>query len=140
MILFEKKNKYGSFNDLMDVSIETGDKWLDKKLNVNICYGKGGGSPAPQDVPRTLRPYVTGVSGAQLAQAGQTLGGVTQDIGRFRAGIGSAQQQALQAAEASRAGAGRANINELDIGRYVDPYQQQVIDIEKTSSIKEKEF
>ena len=218
MILFEKKNKYGSFNDLMDVSIETGDKWLDKKLNANICYGKGGGGAAPQDVPRTLRPYVTevldragdvyapnrkyqqyqgerilgfsdqeqaaqqgiegmvgrgisatpgltdastyyapalgllgastaqqmgasgllgaisptlGVSGAQLAQAGQTLGGVTQDIGRFRAGIGSAQQQALQAAEASRAGAGRANINELDIGRYVDPYQQQVIDIEK---------
>jgi hypothetical protein len=43
MILFEKKNKYGSFNDLMDVSIETGDKWLDKKLNANICYGKGGG-------------------------------------------------------------------------------------------------
>lgn len=218
MILFEKKNKYGSFNDLMDVSIETGDKWLDKKLNANICYGKGGGGSAPQDVPRTLRPYVTevldragdvyapnrkyqqyqgerilgfsdqeqaaqqgiegmvgrgisatpeltdastyyapalgllgastaqqmgasgllgaisptlGVSGAQLAQAGQTLGGVTQDIGRFRTGIGSAQQQALQAAEASRAGAGRANINELDIGRYVDPYQQQVIDIEK---------
>ena len=219
MILFEKKNKYGSFNDLMDVSIETGDKWLDKKLNANICYGKGGGGgAAPQDVPATLRPYVTevldragdvyapykkyqpyegerilgfsdqeqaaqqgiegmvgrgisatpgltdastyyapalgllgastaqqmgasgllgaisptlGVSGAQLAQAGQTLGGVTQDIGRFRAGIGSAQQQALQAAEASRAGAGRANINELDIGRYVDPYQQQVIDIEK---------
>ena len=58
MILFEKKNKYGSFNDLMDVSIETGDKWLDKKLNTNICYGKGGGGSAPQDVPRTLRPYV----------------------------------------------------------------------------------
>ena len=219
MITFEKKSKYGSFNDLMDVSIETGDKWLDKKLNDNICYGKGGGGgPAPQDVPKTLRPYVTevldrasdvyapykqyqqyqgerilgfsdqeqaaqqgiegmvgrgisatpgltdastyyapalgllgastaqqmgasgllgsisptlGVSGAQLAQAGQTLGGVTQDIGRFRAGIGSAQQQALQAAEASRAGAGRADIGELDIGRYIDPYQQQVIDIEK---------
>ena len=219
MITFEKKSKYGSFNDLMDVSIETGDKWLDKKLNDNICYGKGGGGgSAPQDVPKTLRPYVTevldrasdvyapykqyqpyegerilgfsdqeqaaqqgiegmvgrgisatpgltdastyyapalgllgastaqqmgasgllgaisptlGVSGAQLAQAGQTLGGVTQDIGRFRAGIGSAQQQALQAAEASRAGAGRADIGELDIGRYVDPYQQQVIDIEK---------
>jgi len=60
MILFEKKNKYGSFNDLMDVSIETGDKWLDKKLNANICYGKGGGGGGSQqqDVPPTLRPYV----------------------------------------------------------------------------------
>ena len=62
MILFEKKNKYGSFDDLMGVSIETDNKWLDKKLNVNVCHIKtGGGGAAPQDVPKTLRPYVTQV-------------------------------------------------------------------------------
>lgn len=58
MILFEKKNKHGNFDDLMGVSIETTDKWLDKKLNANICYGKGGGGTQQQDVPATLRPYV----------------------------------------------------------------------------------
>ena len=56
------KKRYNDFEDLMNVAIETGDSWLDKKLNSHICYGgKGGGGSAPQDVPKTLQPYVTEV-------------------------------------------------------------------------------
>ena len=271
MILFEKKNKYGSFDDLMGVSIETGDKWLDKKLNSNLCYsalfGGGGSSPAPQDVPKTLRPYVTqildrakglygsytpqalyqgerivgftpteqaaqagvagmvergisgdpaltsagtyyqpalgllgagaqqqqaasgllgaiaptlGASGAQFEGAARTLGGVAPALQQYQqrvggaeqtlAGVspelqayrqrlrgaeamlgataptlsqyeqqlqqaaqtyGGAQQQLGRAEEAARAGTGSVGIGELDTARYMSPYQQQVIDIEK---------
>ena len=65
MITFEKKSKYGDFNDTLGMSIDTGDKWLNKKLNANICYGKGGGGGGgqPQDVPKTLQPYVKDVLG-----------------------------------------------------------------------------
>jgi len=48
MITFEKKSKYGDFNDTLGMSIDTGDKWLNKKLNVNLCYGKGGGGGGSQ--------------------------------------------------------------------------------------------
>lgn len=52
--------KTHDFQDLMGVSIETEDKWLNKKLNSHICYGKGGGSSnQQQDVPPTLQPYIT---------------------------------------------------------------------------------
>lgn len=62
MITFEKKSKYGEFNDTLGLSVDTGDKWLDKKLNSTLCYGKGGGGGSQQqDVPATLRPYVTKV-------------------------------------------------------------------------------
>lgn len=269
MITFEKKSKYGDFNDTLGMSIDTGDKWLNKKLNANICYGKGGGGGGgqPQDVPKTLQPYVKdvlgkakglygsyqrfqgypgerivdfspqeqaamggiegmvgrgisatpgltdasayyapalgllgagaaqqagatgllgqisptlGAAGQQIGQAGATIGTAAGDIGQFRTGIsgaqqtlagvspelaayrarlagaeealgataptlgqfesqlqqaaqtyGGAQQQLGRAEEAARAGAGRAEIGDLDIARYMDPYQQQVIDIEK---------
>jgi hypothetical protein len=273
MILFEKKNKYGSFNDLMDVSIETGDKWLDKKLNANICYGKGGGGSQQQDVPPTLRPYVTqvldrakglygsyapqalyqgerimgfspaeqaaqagvagmvergissdpaltaagtyyqpalgllgagaqqqqaasgllgaiaptlGASGAQFGRAARTLGGVAPALQQYQqrvggaeqtlAGVspelqayrqrlggaeamlgataptlsqyeqqlqqaaqtyGGAQQQLGRAEEAARAGTGSVGIGELDTARYMSPYQQQVIDIEKRQAMQD---
>jgi len=273
MILFEKKNKYGSFNDLMDVSIETGDKWLDKKLNANICYGKGGGGSQQQDVPKTLRPYVTqvldrakglygsyapqqlyqgerimgftpaeqaaqagvagmvergisgdpvltsagtyyqpalgllgagaqqqqaasrllgaiaptlGASGAQFGRAERTLGGVAPALQQYQqrvggaeqtlAGVspelqayrqrlggaeamlgataptlsqyeqqlqqaaqtyGGAQQQLGRAEEAARAGTGSVGIGELDTARYMSPYQQQVIDIEKRQAMQD---
>jgi hypothetical protein len=274
MILFEKKNKYGSFNDLMDVSIETGDKWLDKKLNANICYGKGGGGGGQQqDVPATLRPYVTqvldrarglygsytpqalyqgerimgftpteqaaqagvagmvergissdpaltaagtyyqpalgllgagaqqqqaasgllgaiaptlGASGAQFGRAARTLGGVAPALQQYQqrvggaeqtlAGVspelqayrqrlggaeamlgataptlsqyeqqlqqaaqtyGGAQQQLGRAEEAARAGTGSVGIGELDTARYMSPYQQQVIDIEKRQAMQD---
>jgi hypothetical protein len=267
MILFEKKNKYGSFDDLMGVSIETDNKWLDKKLNDNICYGKGGGGSSQQDVPKTLQPYVKqvldrakglygsytpqglyqgerimgftpteqaaqagvagmvergisgdpaltaagtyyqpalglldagaqqqqeasgllgaiaptlGASGAQFEGAARTLGGVAPALQQYQqrvggaeqtlAGVspelqayrqrlsgaeamlgataptlsqyeqqlqqaaqtyGGAQQQLGRAEEAARAGTGGVGIGELDTARYMSPYQQQVIDIEK---------
>jgi len=56
--------RHTDFQDMMNVSIETEDKWLNRKLNSHICYGKGGGGGGgnqQQDVPPTLRPYVTDV-------------------------------------------------------------------------------
>ena len=56
--------RHTDFQDMMNVSIETEDKWLNSKLNSHICYGKGGGGGGgnqQQDVPPTLRPYVTDV-------------------------------------------------------------------------------
>jgi hypothetical protein len=274
MILFEKKNKYGSFDDLMGVSIETDNKWLDKKLNVNVCHIKtGGGGSAPQDVPKTLQPYVTqildrakglygsylpqqlyqgerimgftpteqaaqagvagmvergisgdpaltsagtyyqpalgllgagaqqqqaasgllgaiaptlGASGAQFGRAARTLGGVAPALQQYQqrvggaeqtlAGVspelqayrqrlsgaeamlgataptlsqyeqqlqqaaqtyGGAQQQLGRAEEAARAGTGSVGIGELDTARYMSPYQQQVIDIEKRQAMQD---
>jgi len=78
MITFEKKNKYGDFEDLMGMTIETGDKWLDKKLNSNLCYGGllggGGGGGGQQDVPPTLRPYVTDVLNRAKGLYGSNVG------------------------------------------------------------------
>jgi hypothetical protein len=61
MILIEEKNKY-EFDDLFNSVIETEDKFLNKKLNSNICFGgKGGGGGKQQDIAPTLKPYVTDV-------------------------------------------------------------------------------
>ena len=61
MILIEEKNKY-EFDDLFNSVIETEDKFLNKKLNSNICFGgKGGGGSKQQDIAPTLKPYVTDV-------------------------------------------------------------------------------
>lgn len=65
MILLEKNQKH-QFNDLLNATVETEDKWLDKKLNSNLCYGGlfgggGGGGGGQQDVAPTLRPYVTDI-------------------------------------------------------------------------------
>ena len=40
MILTKKQKN--DFDDILGVTITTGDKWLDKKLNQNICYKSGG--------------------------------------------------------------------------------------------------
>ena len=42
MILTKKQTN--DFDDILGVTITTGDEWLDKKLNQNICYGGKGGS------------------------------------------------------------------------------------------------
>ena len=61
MILIEEKNKY-EFDDLFNYIIETEDKFLNRKLNSNICFGgKGGGGSKQQDIAPTLKPYVTDV-------------------------------------------------------------------------------
>ena len=240
------KKRYNDFEDIMNVAIETGDAWLDKKLNSHICYGGlfgGGGGSQQQDVPPTLRPYVTKVldrasdlyaaerpyqaypgervvgfsqpelaaqqgiaqqvlqrgigatapgltsagafynpaygllgqaTGAQqmggamlgqvapaLGQAQQTLGGVQPALGMYGQSVGQAQQalgataptlgqfeQQLQqaagtygqAAEAARAATGPVDIGQLEIQRFMDPYQQQVTDIAKREAIKESQL
>ena len=60
MILIEEKNKY-EFDDLFNSVIETEDKFLNKKLNSNICFGGKGGGGKQQDIAPTLQPYVTDV-------------------------------------------------------------------------------
>lgn len=60
MILIKEKNKY-EFDDLFNSVIETEDKFLNKKLNSNICFGGKGGGGKQQDIAPTLRPYVTDV-------------------------------------------------------------------------------
>jgi hypothetical protein len=56
------KNKCNNFEDMLGSVIETEDKFLNKKLNSHICYGKGGGGrQQQQDIAPTLRPYVTDV-------------------------------------------------------------------------------
>ena len=60
MILIEEKNKY-EFDDLFNSVIETEDKFLNKKLNSNICFGGKGGGSKQQDIAPTLKPYVTDV-------------------------------------------------------------------------------
>ena len=53
----------GNFEDIMGITVETGDEYLDKILNKNICYG--GGSSAPPDkttvssgYPDEFKPYI----------------------------------------------------------------------------------
>ena len=60
MIIEKNKN---TFEDLLGLEIETEDKFLNKKLNSNVCYlgGGGGGGQKQQDIAPTLRPFVTDV-------------------------------------------------------------------------------
>jgi len=59
MIIEKNKN---TFEDLLGLEIETQDKFLNKKLNSNVCYmGGGGGGQKQQDIAPTLRPFVTDV-------------------------------------------------------------------------------
>jgi len=60
MILIEEKNKY-EFDDLFNCVVETEDKFLNKKLNSNICFGGKGGGGKQQDIAPTLQPYVRDV-------------------------------------------------------------------------------
>jgi len=166
MILFEKKNKYGSFNDLMDVSIETGDKWLDKKLNTNICYGKGGGGSAPQDVPKTLRPYVKqvldrakGLYGSYTPQElyqGERIVGFTPQEQAAQEGVASLVERGISADRALTSGStyyqpaldllgesgdlGRRAVQDItaeEIMGRMSPYQQAVTDIAKRKAAQE---
>ena len=61
MILTKKQTN--DFDDILGVTITTGDKWLDKKLNQNICYKSGGGPQYTEstvtqtDIPEEFMPY-----------------------------------------------------------------------------------
>ena len=53
--------------DLMNITVETGDEFLDKKLNSHICYGGGGGGggqTASTDIPDWLKPHAQKFLGA----------------------------------------------------------------------------
>jgi len=58
-----KKSKH-EFEDLMGVTVDSGDAWLNKKLNKNVCYKKGGGQPTQTtstvtqtNLPEYVQPY-----------------------------------------------------------------------------------
>ena len=48
-------------NDIMGITIDTGDAFLNKKLNGHICYKGGGGSSTTvnEGVPAEFKPYFT---------------------------------------------------------------------------------
>ena len=52
--------------DLMNITVETGDAFLDKKLNSHICYGGGDGPSTTQssDIPDWLKPHAQKFLGA----------------------------------------------------------------------------
>lgn len=57
------------FIDLMGITIETGDPWLDKKLNSHICYKGGGGSTTTvekSDPWEKQQPYLAGGGGKPI--------------------------------------------------------------------------
>lgn len=167
MILFEKKSKYGSFNDLMDVSIKTEDKWLDKKLNANICYGKGGGGGSQQqDVPPTLRPYVKqvldrakGLYGSYrpyTGYEGERIVGFTPAEQAAQAGVAGMVGRGISADPTLTSGAtyyqpalgllgesgelGRGAVQDItaeEIMGRMSPYQQAVTDIAKRKAVQE---
>jgi hypothetical protein len=168
MITFEKKSKYGDFNDTLGMSIDTGNKWLNKKLNVNLCYGKGGGGGGsqPQDVPKTLQPYVKDVLGKAKGLYGSyqrfqgypgerivgfspqeqaAMGGIEGLVGRGISATPGLTDASTYYAPAlgllGRSGALGARAVE-DIGAEeimgrMSPYQQAVTDIAKRKAVEE---
>ena len=76
--------------DLMNITVETGDEFLDKKLNSHICYGGGGGNATTTtaDIPEWLKPHAQKFLGAAgRAHSGGELSKV--------AGLNLDQQKAL---------------------------------------------
>ena len=168
MITFEKKSKYGDFNDTLGMSIDTGDKWLNKKLNANICYGKGGGGGGsqPQDVPKTLQPYVKDVLGKAKGLYGSyqrfqgypgerivdfspqeqaAMGGIEDMVGR---GISAtpgltdastyyAPALGLLGLSGSLGARAVEDIGAEEIMGRMSPYQQAVTDIAKRKAVEE---
>jgi len=65
------------FDDLLGLTVEVEDPWLNKKLNGHLCYGKGG-SRQPQttksevtqtNLPEYLRPYVVNLANRAEAES-----------------------------------------------------------------------
>ena len=52
--------------DLMNITVETGDAFLDKKLNSHICYGGGDGpsTTTTANIPEWLKPHAQKFLGA----------------------------------------------------------------------------
>ena len=90
------------FTDMMGVTIETGDTFLDKRLNSHICYkGNDQSATTSASIPDFLKPYITGLLGQ--AQGAQAQGQLSQV-----AGFNQAQQQAI--GEGHQAASAQQNI------------------------------
>ena len=100
------------FEDMMGVTIETGDAFLDKKLNSHICY-KGGGNRTTQtsSLPEWLKPHITGLLGKGEAAYNQ---GNLSEVAGFTADQQAAQRQGRQAAGAISQQGGRAATAQTD--------------------------
>ena len=170
MILFEKKNKHGEFQDILGQSIDTGDKFLNKKLNANLAYGKGGGGgSAPQDVPKTLQPYVTEVldrasdiyapskgyvpyagerivgfsapeQAAQQGIQGMVSRGISASPGLTSAGTYYAPALGLLGQAGQMGQQAAQDITMDEIQGRMSPYQQAVTDIAKREAMKEAQL
>ena len=169
MILFEKKNKHGEFQDILGQSIDTGDKFLNKKLNEHLAYGKGGGGQAPQDVPKTLRPYVTEVLdragdiyapgkgyvpyqgerivdfaapevAAQQGIQGMVSRGISASPGLTSAGTYYAPALGLLGQAGQMGQQAAQDITMEEIQGRMSPYQQAVTDIAKREAMKEAQL
>jgi hypothetical protein len=162
--------KTHDFQDLMGVSIETEDKWLNKKLNSHICYGKGGGSSnQQQDVPPTLQPYITeildrasdlyapdkqyipyegerivGFSPEELAAQEAVKGQVGQGIlGDETLGAASTYYDPALGLLGTAGQLGQQAVSEItadEITGRMSPYQQAVTDIAKREAAREADI
>ena len=90
------------FDDIMGITIETGDAWLDRKLNNHICY-KGKGQTAVSN--KWLQPYATDFIESSLdAQKAGDLSKVAGTTADQQAGYDAARDAAaLQTDAASQA-------------------------------------
>jgi hypothetical protein len=162
--------KTHDFQDLMGVSIETEDKWLNKKLNSHICYGKGGGSRSEQqDVPPTLQPYIVEIldrasdlyapDKQYIPYEGERLVGFTpeelaaQEAIKGQVGRGILGDETLGAASTYYDPAldllglsgqlGKQAVSEItaeEISGRMSPFQQAVTDIAKREAVKEADI
>ena len=98
------------FTDLMGITIETGDAWLDRKLNSHICY-KGGGNTTTTRLPawaeQQFQSYGRDVQAA--ANSGQL-----DNVEGFTADQQRAQELARQAAGQQTTTAGAATQAQQD--------------------------
>lgn len=164
MIIEKNKN---TFEDLLGLEIETEDKFLNKKLNSNICYlgGGGGGGQKQQDIAPTLRPFVTDVlerakaefTQDELAQyPGERVVGFSDDELAAQKGIlglvdrGISSDKRLSSADTyydpalgllKKSGRytdkGASEITADEIQSRMNPYTQAVLDIAKRKAADE---
>jgi hypothetical protein len=82
------------FQDLMGIVVETGDKWLDKKLNSHICYKGGGGgtTTTTANIDPALKPSILNV--ARRTSAALNTGQLSQ-VAKTDASLARAQEAAL---------------------------------------------
>ena len=161
--------KTHDFQDLMGVSIETEDKWLNKKLNSHICYGKGGGGSQQQDVPPTLQPYIVEIldrasdlyslDKQYIPYEGERLVGFTpeelaaQEAIKGQVGMGILGDETLGAASTYYDPAldllglsgqlsekAVSEITAEEIAGRMSPFQQAVTDIAKREAAKEADI